>query len=164
MLILITLTPSCLPHISPPSTFTAAEQRRPLQRFLSSTRLRQSLFPSPSFPSSFFPFLVTVSSSPGTGSDPPAKESRAKTGSEVFSATSSRPHDRRAATERRRRRGAVPRSATMVPECGATAQWRETLGAVQRRTERLAGCRLVQVRPSSFSSHFILLKPSNSLN
>ena len=50
-----------------------------------------------------------------------------------------------------------------LPECGATAQCGEARGAVQRRTERLAGCRLVQVRPSSFSSQFILLKPTNSL-
>ena len=49
-------------HFPLPPLSLHQSSRRPLQRFLSSSRPGQSLFPS--VPSSFFPFLVTVSSSP----------------------------------------------------------------------------------------------------
>ena len=112
-------------HFPLPPLSLQQSSRRPLQRFLSSDQTRPISLP-------LFSFLLLSLSRPRLLL--PRHWCRAtsrgvqggKTGSKVFSASSSQPRDRRAATERRRRRGAVPRSATMVELCGATVQQRSS--------------------------------------
>ena len=79
--------PSSSLTFPPPSTFTAAEQPPPVTTVSllrpDQANLSSSLPPFP--PPSHLPFLVTVSSSPGTGAKPPAAEkSKAKLAPKCF--------------------------------------------------------------------------------
>ena len=125
------LPPSSSLTFPPPSTFTAAEQPPPVTTVSllrpDPANLSSSLPPFP--PPSHLPFLVTVSSSPGTGANPPAAEkSKAKLAPKCFPPALGPTTGAQPLSE-----GGGEVRCRAVVECGASAQWSRVQCGSERR-------------------------------
>ena len=143
-------------HISPSLHFHCSSSPRPLQRFLCSGHTPIFLPFLLSFLVVFFLFLFTVSSSPGTVATHPAEDSKlARTRFPPAAAPALGPTT--GAQPLSEGGGEVPRSAmvTRVQHSAAQCAVQSTVHLQCRTERRQPASLLVQVRLSSFASHFI---------